>query len=93
MGIEPTIFRFEVGRLIHWATRPRSLDTNGAHLISQAIDFFVLRTRSTFRPEITRPDLSLIILHIVIVLVYPANVSLMPGNETLRYRQVDYNGR
>ena len=23
MGIEPTIFRFEVGRLIHWATRPR----------------------------------------------------------------------
>ena len=22
MGIEPTIFRFEVGRLIHWATRP-----------------------------------------------------------------------
>ena len=24
MGIEPTIFRFEVGRLIHWATRPYS---------------------------------------------------------------------
>ena len=22
MGLEPTIFRFEVGRLIHWATRP-----------------------------------------------------------------------
>ena len=22
MGIEPTMFRFEVGRLIHWATRP-----------------------------------------------------------------------
>ena len=22
MEIEPTIFRFEVGRLIHWATRP-----------------------------------------------------------------------
>ena len=25
MGIEPTIFRFEVGRLIHWATRPYQL--------------------------------------------------------------------
>ena len=22
MGLEPTIFRFEVGRLIRWATRP-----------------------------------------------------------------------
>ena len=23
MGLEPTIFRFEVGRLIRWATRPQ----------------------------------------------------------------------
>ena len=27
MGIEPTIFRFEVGRLIHWATRPMRYNT------------------------------------------------------------------
>ena len=25
MGLEPTIFRIEVGRLIHWATRPSEM--------------------------------------------------------------------
>ena len=32
MGLEPTIFRFEVGRLIHWATRPSFLTEN--HLVT-----------------------------------------------------------
>ena len=32
MGLEPTIFRFEVGRRIRWATRPPLLNSN-SHVI------------------------------------------------------------
>ena len=42
MGIEPTIFRFEVGRLIHWATRPMKVCKHFGYKYASMEEFIAL---------------------------------------------------
>ena len=52
--IEPTIFRFEVGRLIHWATRPRRTSNNIYFLLASVIQIpFDSRLLKTAEQSIT----------------------------------------
>ena len=63
MGIEPTIFRFEVGRLIHWATRPMVHSKHLAIKYSNLEKYYI-----TMAPEVLVPCMS----------IYSLNLAFLP---------------